>query len=332
MDIFLKKDVVNDTKLTPEGLAVYIALRQIVKNHENNYYVSANMIAFILTGSCPKRKTVDSVKLGIDNLIDNMKLISVINKINSYEFILDLSSLIFDTSKHHFIIIKDTEVKNIMEYKSKFALLKYFVLLVGTFNNSNILNGCHKFSVGFTAIETMVKNFGIAKSSILSYNNVLLDKELIYIHRFDDYIKTNNGEVKNLQNFYGRFEEREFIKEYAIQYSNAVGSEKCSKKTNKRIANKKNSYLQKYNAMCRGAIYSENDIKELYEFILKYNSEQDKVINMFKNDSSEYAKEQLEKASNKKKDIHEFDKYGLNLNDIDDINGCNNDIFETEVD
>lgn len=331
MDIFLKKDVVNDTKLTPEGLAVYIALRQIVKNHENNYYVSANMIAFILTGSCPKRKTVDSVKLGIDNLIDNMKLISVINKINSYEFIIDLSSLIFDTSKHHFIKITDKEVKSVMEYKSKFALLRYFVLLVGTFNNSNKLNGVHKFSVGFTSIETMVKNFGIPRSSILSYNDILVKKELIYIHRFDDYIKTNNGEVKNLQNFYGRFEEREFIKEYAIQYSNAVGSEKCSKKTNKRMANKKNSYLQKYNAMCRGAIYSENDIKALYEFILEYNAEQDKVINMFKNDSSDYAKEQVEKANKKKKDIKKFDKHINVQNDIDDVIGCNSDMFDTEV-
>jgi hypothetical protein len=334
MYIYLKKDVVTNKDLTPEGLAVYIALRSLYKSDTSKYYISANMIAFLFTGCVPKRKTVESIKLGIDNLKNDMKLISIKDDdiISKDEYITDLSKLHFitgnkeaDKDKDYFIIITLDEIKSIMEYKSKFVLLKYFVLLLGTFNNSNKLNSLHKISVGFTNIDNMANNFNIPKSNILSYNSILEEKKIIYIHRFNDYVKSSDGSIKSIQNFYGRYSDEKLIKTYAEQYADAIGSEKCNKKTNKKISNQKNRLLQKYNALFNGnGKYDNNEIIEIYEFIIQYNQDQDKIIDKFENDNSDYAINQVDKASKKKKDISIFNHYNFikedNENDgLDDL-------------
>jgi hypothetical protein len=320
----LKKDICTNNDLTSEGLAAYIALRYLLKEGIDEYYISLNMLAFILSGEF-KRKTIDSIKLGVSNLID-IKLIRIVNKISTTEYILDLSDLYLDISKNYYIKIDSNEVKKIMDYKYKFLLLRYFVLLLSMFNHKHKLNGIHQLDFSSISIDSMVSQFNMPRSNILSYNQILEEKKILYIHRFNDYIKSDDGSIKSIQNFYSRLEQKDLIISYANQYANALKSEKCNKRTNKQIANKKNSMLQKFNALDKGTSYSNDIIQEIYNFIVEYNADQDKVINMYKNDKSDYADEQRDKARKKKKDLSVFDGYGFlvscnlqpnNGNDID---------------
>jgi hypothetical protein len=323
MELFLQKSVIEDKKLTVEGLAVYVALRKIVNKTESNYYVSANMLYYILTAETKyQQRFYDSIKSGIANLID-IKLITKINDAFINDYILDLSKIYFETKKpkdaelsenNYFVKINLDEVHKIMKVKNiKFQLLKYFIFLIGSIDNSsftyiNSIETVNSFVGGLT-IDYHIKLTGIPKSNILAYSNVLEDLKLVYFYRHQDYV-AKDGKTISLHNSYGRYKDKDLITKYGKEYAEAKGSSKCNKKVTKNIANIKNSLIQKYNSLANGyGKYTPNDIKEIYEFILIYNADQDKVSEFYKNNTSDYAISQIEKANNKKKDISIFNKY-----------------------
>jgi hypothetical protein len=153
MNIYLSKKYITGD-WSDEAVAVYIALRKILRRDEPTCYVTLNMIYYALWGKFERQKTnqriMDSIKSGLNELI-NLGLVSYEEVLSSFEYVLDLSKLELDTSKaietkDFFVIVQDTEIHTIMNGDSqhKFKLCRYFVFLVGTFNN--------KTQVGFSPL------------------------------------------------------------------------------------------------------------------------------------------------------------------------------------
>lgn len=322
--LFLQKKVIENPKLTKEGLAVYIALRRIMNDEEKIYYISINMLAYILFGNGDyTTRFTKSIKSGFENLIDDVGIAKIEKSINQTENIVDLSGLYFATdnvkeTKDYFTRVYDNEIKSIMNCKKdKFKVLKYFVFLMGTLSNSTFTyidsrGDSIKSFIGGLTIDYLSELSGVNKSSIIKYNKLLEDKELIYVYRHDDFV-LENGEIKTLHNGYGRYADKEYIIKYSREYADSKKSYNCNKSANRRKGNEKKSMLMKYNAIADGrGEYKPDEVKQIYDFILSYNKEIDTDITSVlksNNNSEDYINMQVKTLTAKKKEISAFDDY-----------------------
>ena len=348
MEIFLQKKILNDSHLSLEGLAVYIALRSLMNDTDKEYYVSYHMLAYLLTGKLLYDKSMyQKIKAGIDNLTcTDLKLISKSSSIGDADYVMNLSKLHFTAGAkdekyniEYFTKINLDEVRTIMGYekeqskkrernKDRFKVLKYFVILIGSLSNKTFLfeDNCYMNTIqsfiGGLTIDYLSVLSEIPKKTVIEYNKYLEQLNLIYVYRHNDFI-LQDGEIKSLNNGYGRYSDKEAIIKWCEQYADIKGSQNCNKKSSKRKADKKNSFLQKYNAIANGKNYDEADVIAIYQFICRYNKDQDNLIKGFINDTSnteEYNKMQIDKLSAKKKNMSVFDRF----NYLDDIV---NDLF-----
>lgn len=334
MLIFLQKKITENSNLTTEGLAVYVVLRKIMNDEERLYYVSNNMIAYTLTGQAKYEKCLyTKIKSGIDNLKD-LGFIKINKSIGSTDYIMDLSDIYFDgnrdkviENKDYFIKIYLDEVHSIMNGdKNRFNLLKYFIFLIGTISNQKFVFTDATMSktiqsfIGEQTIEHQIKLSGIPKNTIIDYCKYLEELQLIYVYRHEDFVLMD-GKIKNLHNGYGRYCDKKYIAKYCEQYADKKESYKCNKNVNKRKANEKNSFLQKYNNMAKGGKkkYDNDEILKIYQFILEYNQKIEKDIELYKKDTSntkEYNEMQIDKLKVKIKRLSVFDKYDFLKKDI----------------
>lgn len=349
MDIFLQKKVINDSHLSAEGLAVYIVLRSLMNDTDKKYYVSNHMLAYLLTGKLLYDKSLyQKIKAGMDNLSgSDLNLLSKVSSIADTDYIMDLSKLHFIAGSKdeknnidYFTKITLDEVHAIMGYekekrkkgqreRDKFKVLKYFVVLIGSLSNKTFLfeDNCYKNTIqsfiGGLTIDYLSTLSGIPRKTLIDYNTYLEEQlKLIYVYRHNDFI-LQDGEIKSLNNGYGRYSDKEFIIKWCEQHADLKGSENCNKKSSKRKAHKKNSFLQKYNAIANGKNYDkEEDVIAIYQFICKYNKDQDNLIKGFENNTSntdEYNKMQIDKLSAKKKDISVFDRFDYLNDKVNDL-------------
>lgn len=319
--------------ISPDALAVYIALRKIMLDDISEYYISIHMISFILTCTAGYQKRFYiSIKNGLKQLIE-YKLVSIVgDPLTDNDYIVNLDKIVLDTKKVsidkkkiYFTIIGYDEIKTIMQIQptisnngkkvsiDKFKLLKYFIICIGSINfNAFIYEGTESINnfVGGLTLDTLSNKSNINKTTAIDYNNKLESLQLLYIHKSDDFI-IKDDKLKRVNNAYGRYKNKDNIIRYVSTKADAINSVKCNKQSNRNKANDKNRLLQRYNALYNGYEYEEDVIKEIYNFILIYNAEQDKVIEFYKNDTSNYAIEQTEKAEYKKKDIDIFDQFNF---------------------
>lgn len=294
MNIFLnKKYVFGKECVSDEALMVYVALRRFYQREINNYYVSMNMIYYNLFGKFDKSKNnryiIEKLKIGLNELI-NIGIVSYVSIISPKEFILDLTKIEYDTSKaketkEYFVIIDDTEIFKIMncDNANKFKLCRYFIYLVGTFNNSKETNSIHALrnDVGYSPLEYMVDQTEISENTIINYNTLLEELKLIYIYKAP-YIKRNNdGEINGITNTYGRYKNKELVEKAGISHLQAVGYDANEKRVKKANGKRNRSYSMKYNSFCSGKKYDYDTLKEMYETLVEYNKN---LVKQYKSD------------------------------------------------
>lgn len=294
-EIFLSKKVLENPNISNEGLAVYTALRYMMST---NIYlgVSYNLISYWLYKSASSRKRLGFIKNGLSNLIEN-ELISVVFSIGT-DMVLDVSNLMFQTKKSknnensgdYFIKIYLSEIRSILTINkniSKFSLLKYFIVLIGTINNSdNILFPFAKNKVGSFTIRYLAEKSDISENTINrpgGYNSILEDMKLIYIHRSHDYLKfSDTGEIRTFSNVYGRYDDKDIILEYAKKLGVTYGESHKKSYTFKNNSNKLRSISARYNAFIKGKSYTQAELQQLYEDCIFYNEDTKKYAEYHK--------------------------------------------------
>lgn len=318
--IYLKNKVISDKRITNYGLAVYISIRHIINNADTKYYINYDMISYNLCGTVsPSRYIMNGVKEGINNLID-MGLVSIVNKFSNCSYEVDLSKC-FSEENDYFSLVFDNEIKGIMNLGTKadkFSLLNYFVHLIGTFDMSKGVYDDIEYCkyktgiIGYMTIDYLARLSGFGKNTtqVKRYNKILEDNQLIYIYRHTEYID-KNGDFKSLPNVYGRYCDKSNIIKYADQFSNSKGIEPNSVKVSKAVTNNRRSLGAKYNFLYNGFAYSEEEIKEIYDYVhgnnKKYNTEINKKLEQNYISSSD--KDYIDKLEAKMKDESVFNKY-----------------------
>ena len=238
MNIYLNNDVISDLSLTDSEIGVYVALRNIYLSNRDYQVVTFNMIAYELFGNKDyKRAIFESIKSSFKSLVDK-EIITIIDELSSTEFVVNLSKLYINMENEdtYYTIIKDNEVHTIMNINSKidkFKLLRYFIICMKTIcRTTGVYKDCgtKQNFVGFMTQEYLCSLIGISHDTnsklIQTYNSVLEENKLLYIYRHTEMKRDKKtGQIKSFANHYGRYEDKDDIEIFALNYEKTCGAQ-----------------------------------------------------------------------------------------------------------
>lgn len=279
MNIYLENEIINDLQLSDSELGVYIALRSIYQSTRDKQYISYNMIAYELYGNADyKRAIFNQIKSACNALVEKGYIV-VFEQLSTTEFVVDMKKLYIDTDKQdtYYTVIYDNELHSIMNLNckaDKFKILRYYVICLRSIcRTQGIYEDCYSVKtnfVGFMTQEYLSQNSGIHINNILSYNKILMENHILYVHRHDEMARNELGEFRSFPNHYGRYSDKDDIIAFSHAYLKSQGIRNDIVQSEK--ANYKRSNSAKYNNLCRDLdryinIYSDNELIEIYKQI-----------------------------------------------------------------
>lgn len=327
MDIFLSKKIISDLKLSNDSIGAYIALKKIHYSLEkSNYYISINMMLYELFGNNNyNRSDYTHISDGLTGLFKN-KLVLITYEITTTEWIVDLSQLVIDTKKDeddYFTSIREEELYFIMNYAfdngkrgiDRLSMLRYYINLIGSINyNQGIYIdaiGRQKNNfVGYMSQEYLYKLSGISKNSLIKFNKILEGNKIIYIYHHKKNKQEDDGSYRAVTNHYGRYEDKEDIYKFAIQYEKEKA---IAERLSDAVSNRHKALANMYRELekGKGQNYGDDLIREIYNYIHKCNVEIQKEIDG--KNSQTYLTDSdvryIEKLKGKLRDEKVFDKY-----------------------
>lgn len=302
----IPEKLITDNTFSDYSLAVYCVLRTLSQPTQLPILcITQSQIEFYLTGKLSKRRLIsDYIKCGINELVDN----HIIEKVDEQQkhYILDCSNLCTSNSKDFFTVITFGEVQKIfnVENVNNFLLLRYFVSLISTISSKITVyldNGEYKNRVvGNFTIDYLSELSGITNRTIIEYNKILESIELIHIFRQEDFVIDKENNIKRLNNIYGRACDSEYIDTYAKNQQKHYESYRYTE-NNLKKANSKRRLAQMYQQLIKGGgkDYSEQDIKEIYKYVITENEKYERM----------YLKNKCEDYLDKIRDTEIFKKY-----------------------
>ncbi|MGM9964341.1 MAG: hypothetical protein ACI32Z_04270 [Clostridium sp.] len=300
MNIYLKNEIINDLKLSDAEISVYIALRSIYQSSKEKQYVSYNMIAYELHGSGDfKRAVFNQIKLAFNSLIEKGYVI-VVEQLSTTEFILDMKKIYIDTNENdtYYTVIYDNEVHSILNLNTKadkLKILRYYVICLRSICRTQGIYQDYYIEktnfVGFMTQEYLSSQTGIHINNILSYNKILMENHILYVHRHDEMMRNELGEFRSFPNHYGRYSDKDDIITFSYAYLKSQGINNNVVQSEK--ANHKRSVSAKYNNLCRDFdryinIYSDDELIEIYKQIHHDNELIEKELSSVKEGSDYY--------------------------------------------
>lgn len=285
MDIYLSNNIIGDLNYTDSEIAVYVALKSIYVSSRDYQVVSYNMIAYELYANKDIRNSFyESVKKAFLDLVSK-NIVSVIFDLSTTEFVVDLKQLYFDGNKNkeYYTVVRDNEVHTIMNINNKmnkFKLLRYYITCLRTLSRTQGIYsdyyGNRKINfVGFMTQEYLCYETNIKyrsnKKLIQQYNDILEQSKILYVHRHTKMKRDKiTGQFKSFTNHYGRYEDKEEIIKFALQYEKECGVNDEIVQSEK--ANNKRRNSARYNLLCWDFDkyvneYSNDDLIAIYKQI-----------------------------------------------------------------
>lgn len=307
MNVFLNNNVISDLQFDDYEIATYVALRSIYSSTRDTQFVSYNMITYELyNGKCTNTAST-YIKTAFQSLVDK-GLVTIIEQLSTTEFVLDLSKLYFDSSKDYYTVIRLDEVHSIMNIANKmdkFKLLRYFITCLRTICRTQgiyVDQSTKQNFVGFMTQEYLCEQIGICYKSnfklIQQYNDVLEEYQLLYIYRHTEMKRDKKtGQIKSFANHYGRYEDKDDIEIFALNYEKTCGVQEEIVQSDK--SNQRRRLSSQYNNLCYDFdryvdIYSDKELIEIYKYIHFKNDEIEKELETAK-EGTEYYDRLLDK-------------------------------------
>ena len=309
--LYVIKRIIEDKKLSDEAFAVWCGLRNIMQMNVMQYFVSYDLIAHSVFNRVPTRRELDAIKKGYTELVAKEFIIPKEIFASKTGVIADLTALYYEAGQEYFSNIRENEmhiIMNIDTKQSKFKLLRYFACQVSTFNLSADM-GEYKGKIGGMGLDNFVEMLGYSKNSIITYNNILSENKLLYVHNHGDFYQSINYQGKSvlreIPNTYSRYEDMAL----ALQYISETHGWKFYKtdgilRTAK--ANERRGLAQKLNHFKAGKEYDIETVKALYY----YSEEKNTNMKAYYNDmvSKGYTPDEPNYI-----DINMFDDYLLEI-------------------
>lgn len=306
MNLLLNEKIYKSSDISPYGIAAYCAVKSFVNNNKTSKVcVTPELLAYQLTENLDfPRRFKDGIKAGLQELI-NLSWVKLVNSRGSY-FVLDCSEWFIPENNKHFTIIGYDEILKIFQIQNinNFMVLKYFIFLMSTISSKiEVSDGSYQHKrrvVGRFTIEVLSQLSGISLRSIIEYNKILENADLIYIYRQKDFmISKESGEISCLSNIYGRAKDKEYIDAYAHSLQKYKKTYQYSQSID--LVNQKRRLAQMYNQLCKGndKKYSKNDILDIYAYVV---SENQKYQELYKQNNDKFLLKKI-------RDEHIFKQY-----------------------
>lgn len=258
MDIFLQNSIISDTSLSDQEIAVYTALRSLYVSAQDTQIVSYNIIGYTLYNNKFSNNALTCIKDAFHSLVDR-GLIVIVKQFSTTEFSVDLSKLYFEND--YYTIIRLDEVQTIMSIDNrmdKFKLLRYFITCLRTICHSQGVYGDNQSTVqniaGFMSQKFLCQECNINYQTnfklIEQYNSVLEENKILYVYRHTRIIRDENGQVKNLNNHYGRYEMKDDIVTFALNYEEYLGIYDRNDTVQSKKSNENRRKAAYYNNIC----------------------------------------------------------------------------------
>ena len=291
MNIFLNNNIISDLELNDYEIATYVALRSIYSSARDTQFVSYNIITYeLFNGKCTNTAST-YIKTAFQSLVGK-ELVTVVEQLSTTEFVLDLKKLYFETSDEYYTVIRLDEVHSIMNINNKmdkFKLLRYFITCLRTICRTQgiyIDQSAKQNFVGFMTQEYLCNQIGVNYKSnfklIQQYNDVLEENKLLYIHRHTEMKRDKvTGQIKSFANHYGRYEDKDDIDVFAINYEKSCGIQEEIVQSDK--SNQRRRLSQMYNNLCYDFDrylweYDDKTLIEIYKYIHFKNDEIEKEL------------------------------------------------------
>lgn len=289
-ELFLDKSLVTNPNVTGELVLVYIALRKVMSDEVPLFsketsvgIVSLNKMAFVLTGLCTEYDSnlLSILKQGIAELAKE-DYIRIIKDLKN-EYIIDFEKLYLDTEKDYFVKMFVEEIQQILlleeSIKKKMSLLKYFIVICSTFNWSKDM-GKYQGKISGMSLEYFADLTGISSKTCNRYNIILEKNHLLFVYRSNDKMKNFDGTMRQINNCYSRYCDKELCIAYATDYENRYGYEHKIVQTrkNKEEADKNRRLAAIYNRICEGHEYPIEVVREVQKYIRNKNQYLQKLI------------------------------------------------------
>lgn len=304
--LFLPEYITHSPTFSNYSIAVYSVLKMITSTTGmEKQCITPYQIAYLLTGNEVQSKhTLNYIKCGLDELIKENVILKT-NEIQKH-YLLDCSNLWIDTERDKFTIITFQEVEEIfkIENTNNFLLLKYFVFLIGTINSKiDIWIDAYQHKnrvVGTLTIDKISELSGISVRSIIEYNKILEQRELIYIHRQNDFVIDSKNNIKQLPNVYGRPCDKLYIDSFAENQKKYHDSYRYVEMTMVSVNNNRR-LAQMYQQIIKGndKKYSKEEILDIYNYVISENKKYERM----------YEKNGYEDYLDKIRDTEIFEKY-----------------------
>ena len=310
MNIYLSNTVISDLQFNDYEIATYVALKSIYTSNRDTQFVSYNMITYeLFNGKCTNTAST-YIKDAFNSLVDK-GLVTIVEKLSTTEFVLDLSKLYFEYSNgsnEYYTVIRLDEVHSIMNIANKmdkFKLLRYFITCLRTICRTQgiyVDQSTKQNFVGFMTQEYLCEQIGICYKSnfklIQQYNDVLEEYQLLYIYRHTEMKRDKKtGQIKSFSNHYGRYEDKDDIEIFALNYEKTCGVQEEIVQSDK--SNQRRKLSSQYNNLCYDFdryvdTYSDKELIEIYKYIHFKNDEIEKELETAK-EGTEYYDRLLDK-------------------------------------
>lgn len=296
MKLKLNKSIVENKNLSNNAILSYVGLLSCPRFNYEPIYINRNMISYYLTGiTTNSRRFDEAIKLGLKELIDN-GIVDCYNNSSMNYYIGFKNIKLKENDK--FIFIDFDEVRTIMKtnYQGKFGLLRYYIVLLGTFISRNHITNIRdttKYNnvIGMMSQEYMSGLANISTHTAVEYTRILENLNLIYVSHCLFAFKDKKGNVKRHNNIYGRHKDKDIIDEFTkVRYEMYDDLHKVHLSS---TANNSRSLMQKYNQMLKGKVYDKKVMDDIYNYVSQYNIKHPK----------------------NKRDMDVFEKYGYETNE-----------------
>ena len=256
-------------------LLTYCYLKVLCPLQEiEEYYISMDSLLYAMYKKTDVgKKTRCRVYEAMQNLIDT-GVISA-ERHDRCGYLIETQSLCFDTSKEHFVIVYSEDMDAIMKSDCtvRVQLVRYYIYLMSTISSKiSVYNdeGIPKNNIIGNQPQIYLSYLtGISTHTIMRYNRILEDIRVIYIYRANDFFVTDNG-LKQITNVYGRYADKEYLIKYGNNLKEQYGSYNHAYKT-KSETNTKRRLAQMYIQLCKGKTYLDDEIREIYDYIISQN-------------------------------------------------------------
>lgn len=219
-------DLSKNDNITENGIYTYLCLKPLVNNYYTYLHITVTELNSVLSDAdiIKRPKQQDIIKQGLKELeaAEYIKIIST--KKNDFDYELDVEGMVEEYSKDNPFTIYEVDafkqaLKDNNGYKTIFKYLSNYFYKVTHNEMSADDSELYYFNADR---ESLAKDCELSVRSIDKYNDILVNNEIIYIHKHDYKYTDSNKQVPNA---YGLYKNKDKIDEKCNEYISGLKDE-----------------------------------------------------------------------------------------------------------